>query len=112
MSGRDSARSWISSGSSSQVEELGGVAGVADVFPGALAPHGDAGVGEVAVEFAEDVVGAAGGVAAAEWEMRETPSRPWGWSRPAMSMRVGNRSMSETRLVGDGRPAGGRGRRR
>ena len=40
-----------------QVEELGVVAGVADVFPGALAPHGDAGVGEVAVVFAEDVAG-------------------------------------------------------
>ena len=65
MSGRDSARSVDFFGVVLQVEELGVVADVADVLPGALAPHGDAGVGEVAVVFAEDVVGAAGGVAAA-----------------------------------------------
>ena len=62
------ARSFISSGSSSRLNSWGVVAGVAEVFPGALAPHGDAGVGEVAVVFAEDVVGAAGGIAAAEGE--------------------------------------------
>ena len=71
MWGWDWDRSWISSGSSSRLKSWGSVAGVADVLPGALAPHGDAGVGEVAVEFAEDVAGAAGGVAAAEGQQRD-----------------------------------------